>query len=152
MFILPNSFKINLCILVCVHARACANACHDTCAEVRLKQDLEMDPGLTMGTFIYQGISPAHYFPNSLTSLLFMIWLKQIQRSALCVLCCFTCCVCFIWGCVKLDLLTCCLTLSGYEEPTKAESFCCFPQTLKDTEHCAAPSRLLLCAVSTHIG
>lgn len=83
MFILPNSSKIYLCILVCVHARACANACHDTCAEVRVKQDLEMDPGLAVGTFVCRGISPAHHFPNSLTSLLFMIGLKQIQRSAL---------------------------------------------------------------------
>lgn len=85
MLILPNSSKIYLCILVCVHARACANACHDTCAEVRVKQGLEMDPGLAVGTFICRGISPAHQFPNSLTSLLFMIGLKQIQRSALSV-------------------------------------------------------------------
>lgn len=73
---------------------------------------------------------------NSFTSLLFVFWLAFFflfsfwsLASMICSLQILSCCFCFIWGCVKLDLL------SRHAESVKAESLDRLPQTIKDAEH-----------------
>ena len=68
MFILHCSFKINLCLCVCV----CVCVCVCMHVMIHMKRSEynkieRLNPVLAIGTFMYQGISPAHYL-NSLTS------------------------------------------------------------------------------------